>query len=226
MNDKLIANICTVLSTMKADQKWTDRHDEAFLVGMEDLPDEVGLLLRREILKHFDWRPSVKDVRDLWTSISSPKPVAADELVAKLYALRRRFGQYVVPSTDVPGVMKPGEPAWTDMNMKRLSAARGGWVQFCEEESNPTNSAQLLKLATVVLGSTSDNATDALRLEYQAGNARTTAHELPDAPLDGLEAPQNGMGHQSGEYTQTGKAEAAQAISRIQARTGDLRLTR
>ena len=215
MNDTLIANICTVLSTMKADQKWTPKHDEAFLVGLEDLPDEAGMLLRREILKQFDWRPSVKDVRDLWAKISQPKPLAADELVAKLYAQRERHGPYVIPDPVFPGLMKAGEPAYTDMNLKRLVAARGGWVQFCAEEANSTNAAQLLKLATVIIGGESDAAINHLRLEYLAANPPALGSEYPAiaAPADTREA-----------YAPETHREAAQIMARIQSRTGDLRM--
>ena len=222
MNDALIANICTILSTMKADQKWTPAHDEAFLVGLEDLPEEAGLLLRREILKQFDWRPSVKDVRDLWEKISRPKPLAADELVSRFYNLRDRYGAYVVPNPDLPGVMKSGEPSWTDMNLKRLAAARGGWVQFCAEESNSTNAAQLLKLATVILGGAGDAAINTLRLEYLAANPPALTAPLPALTAEYTDAP-SPVGSR---YEPESQREAAQVMAHIHSRTSGLRMVR
>ena len=221
MNDTLIANICTILSTMKADQKWTPAHDEAFLVGLEDLPDEAGQLLRREILKQFDWRPSVKDVRDLWAKISQPKPLAADELVARMYIQRDRRGPYVVPDPNLPGVMRAGEPVYTDMNLKRLVLARGGWVQFCAEESNSTNAAQLLKLATVILGGASDAAINTLRLEYLAANPPALTAPLPALTAEYTDAPSP-----VDSYPSDSRGEAAQVMARVQSRTSGLRMVR
>ncbi len=209
MNTKLVSDICTVLSTMKADQKWTSAHDEAYLIGLDDLPDEAGLILRREIIRHWDWRPSVREIRTLWEQITRPKPLAADELVARLYGQRDKYGAYVVPDPEMPRLMRAGEPVWTDPNLRRLAAARGGWVAFCAEEANSTNAAQLLKLAAGILGGATDAVINALRLEYQAASPPT---------LSALPAPADvSVAHETRE-------EAAQVLASIEARTGPLRM--
>lgn len=209
MNTKLISDICTVLSTMKADQKWTSAHDEAYLIGLGDLPDEAGLILRREVIRHWDWRPSVREMRTLWAQISQPKPLAADELVARLYGQRDKYGPYVVPDPEFPRLMKAGEPAWTDPNLRRLAAARGGWVAFCAEEANSTNAAQFLKLAAGILGGATDAAINALRLEYQAASPPSLS-ALPE-PADVSVA-------------QPTRHEAAQVMASIEARIRPLRM--
>lgn len=185
MNDTLIANICTVLSTMKADQKWTDAHDETYLVGLEDLPDEAGVVLRREILKRWDWRPSVKEIRDLWAKISAPALArSADEVVAEIYRLRDKYGEFAVSSPDFPGLRLAGEPTWTDDVKRRIVAAMGGWVAFCRDDAPASvQRGQLLKIAQMVLGNEGDGAIERLRLEYREEVAALSRPE-PDPPVN------------------------------------------
>lgn len=171
MNDFLIANICTVLSTMKADQKWAPAHDEAYLLGLEDLPDEAGAVLRREILRQWDWRPSVKEIRALWQTITAPPADAAEEVAGLMLRKRRQKGLY---QWRIPGDpccrWEVREPPWGAHQSveRRVSLGMGGWAAFCADDS-PLGvlRSQLTKLAAAVLGGSGDADLDRLRLEYE-----------------------------------------------------------
>ena len=196
---------------------WDDGCALYYFAALSEIPDADAPILMKAIMTGGcgKFRPDPDEVLTLWRKLTQPKPLAADELVAKLYTQRDRHGPYVVPDPVFLGLMKAGEPAYTDMNLKRLVAARGGWVQFCAEEANSTNAAQLLKLATVIIGGESDAAINHLRLEYLAANPPALGSEYPAiaAPADTREA-----------YAPETHREAAQIMARIQSRTGDLRM--
>ena len=215
---------------------WDDGCALYYFAALSEIPDADAPILMKAIMTGGcgKFRPDPDEVLTLWRKITKAPPAIAEEIAGDMLTRRRVTGIY---QRKIPGDpycrWEICEPPWTDLVRGRVSAGMGGWAAFCEDDS-PLGvlRAQLIKLASAILDGGDDTTVGLLRLEYQAahakspGNAETTAHELPDAPLHGLGAPLNGMGHQSGEYTQTGKAEAAQAISRIQSRTGDLRLTR
>ena len=125
-----ISVLATLLETMRSDQKWTDRHTESLMIGLEDLPDELSQILGREILTRWSWRPSVKEIRDLAIEIMQPttKKSAAD-YVSEIITLRNRYGAHAVRTVD--GYFVKGEPAWSCPIKRKVIAAMGGWVDFC-----------------------------------------------------------------------------------------------
>lgn len=163
------------------------------MLGLSDLPDAAGDTLRCEILRRWEWLPSVKEIRDLWTSISAPKTATTpDMIVARLYGLRSKHGAHVVPvkglEQSFPILAAKGEPSWTDDNMRRVIAAVGGWVAFCEDESpSGVMRGQLLKIAGSVLAGNSDDDLKRMRIEYQLAHAEQGQIETPE--ISGLTKP-------------------------------------
>ena len=206
MNDALIADICTVASTMKSDQKWTAAHDEAFLVGLEDLPDEAGVILRREILRQFDWRPSVKEIRDLWQKLSTCAPVIAEEVAGRMLMKRDKKGIYQRRIPNDPYCRwETCEPPWSDPLEARVSAGMGGWTAFCGDNA-PLGvlRAQLTRLTAAILAGADDTALGILRLEYQAENP-PALRILPPEP-------------EPAPSVEMGRAEAAALMQHIESR--------
>jgi tyrosyl-tRNA synthetase len=163
MNDVLITQILTILSTMKSNDCWSRAHDDAYYIGLSDLPESIADALRKAILVRFEWRPSVKEIRELAQEILHPRHTrTAAGIVAELYELRDKYGAYAVCHSEQLRVWKKGEPHWSDPVKRKVIAAVGGWVSFCEDAAaSGVMRGQLLKIAEQVLR---DNDIQEIRL--------------------------------------------------------------
>src|SRR5258708_767802 len=114
MTDSMIASLCAMLSTMKADQRWRDEHDEAYLIGLEDLPDSIGPILRRELLRRWEWRPSVKELRDFaWKLQHSAQGLTPDRIVGEIHELIGRYGECGVRDQQISHFYTRGAPPFS-----------------------------------------------------------------------------------------------------------------
>ena len=172
MNDDLFTVLTAQLASMKGNP-WTTSHFDSYMLGLSDLPDDAGMFLARELLQRWEWRPSVKELRDYWHQISSLEPPqSADEIVAELMHLRAKFGPYAMKTKhSVTGVTiyAKGEPEWTKPILQRVVATLGGWVNFCEsDDPDGVIRGQMLKIAGSIIADGGTERLQQLRIEYKA----------------------------------------------------------
>lgn len=139
MKSELIAQICTVLSTMKADQPWTAKHEEVYFLGLHDVSDQVGAQLVRQILQEWDWRPSVKEIRDLASALVAPPVFDINRLSAPVAGIDRQL-----PAPPAAPAPVGRQQARRIMDELRKRAARLGG----EDEQGPLCGLQFRNLST------------------------------------------------------------------------------
>ena len=157
-------SICLRCKPAGTSMEWSPSVAKYYHALLLALPDEaVGPLI--QVIggtTKYKFRPEPGEIIDIWRKISAPKlPLEADQVMAKIYALERKFGAYPVQGPD--GVWKRGEPVWTDKIIERVIASFGGWVAFCEDSSpSGVRKGQLRAITTAILNG--DNNDDVMRL--------------------------------------------------------------
>jgi hypothetical protein len=196
-----LTEILTIISNMTpgAAPQWNPGMAKMYQIGLRSVPDEGAGILAEAIVDTCTFRPSVHEILTLWRKISAPEAaVSPDTLVAQIYSLRDKYGEFAVSSPDFPGLRLAGEPQWSDPLKRRIVAAMGGWVTFCRDDAPASvQRGQLLKIAQMVVGGEGDEPINRLRLEYQEARAAMPAPalELPEPAREPLaeDEPETGM---------------------------------
>jgi hypothetical protein len=123
-----------------------------YFAALADVPDDGVPALMKAVSTQFTFRPVPHDILTVWRKISAPEAaVSPDTLVAQIYSLRDKYGEFAVSSPDFPGLRLAGEPQWSDPLKRRIVAAMGGWVTFCRDDAPASvQRGQLLKIAQMV----------------------------------------------------------------------------
>lgn len=159
---------------------WNPDCARFYFAALADIPDADAAPLMKSVATEFTFRPTPHDILALWRKAKAINAPQADALIADIYRLRDKYGEYAVSSPDFPGLRLAGEPQWSDPVKQRIVGAMGGWVAFCRDDAPASvQRGQLLKIAGMVIGGEGDGAIERLRLEY-----RETLAALPRPEAD------------------------------------------
>ena len=148
---------------------WDSGMAKWYFGQLADIPDNAVLALTKAIGSQWKFRPTPKDILDVYQNISAPPPQLAEELAAKMLMLRNKNGRYTRRIEGDPYCRwEFAEPPWTDSRLAAISARMGGWNEFCNEDTELSYLRHYLtKVCAGVLGNATDAALDVLRMEYQ-----------------------------------------------------------
>lgn len=172
--------LISVLSIMKGEQKWTEAHVEAYLIGLTKLPAEIVPMLCREIQAHFDWRPSVKQIIDWSKQLTSPNALLGPtEALEKVTGLMHKYGPNASlhpQFPDCPQIRAAGPPPELDNApdaVHSVIGAMGGWVAMCREDvASKDFRAQFERLYKSAVLDEGMDRTRELQLEYREEKLR------------------------------------------------------
>lgn len=198
---------------------WDAGCSRFYFAVLSDVPDTAVVPLMKAVGSQFKFRPTPTEILDVWGKISAPSdPINPAGLVAKLAERVQKHGAHGMPHPTLRNCYLAGPPPDLTDQEAAVVATWGGWGPFCEDESPVgVRRGQLLKVAEMVLSGHGADSLRQIRLEYLAKNPPALNGEYP-----AISAP----GDTYDQYAPETRQESAQAMSRIQARTGDLKLTR